>query len=123
MQYIVFLCADFLNGVVKRFISGSILRIVMDYESMLERGKSKLPEIAIATERFTVPNVTGHMEGNKTVISNFLQIANTIRRNPEHLLKYISRETAAKGEIKKQLLIFNTKIPSSKINEIGRAHV
>jgi len=84
---------------------------------MLERGKNKLPENTMVTERFTVPKVTGHLEGNKTVISNFLQIANTLRRTPEHLLKYISRETAAKGEIKRQLLLFNTKIPSSKINE------
>lgn len=84
---------------------------------MLTRGKSKLPETSVATERLTIPNVTGHLEGNKTVISNFLQIANILRRNPEHLLKYISRETAAKGEIKKQLLVFNTKIQSQKINE------
>jgi translation initiation factor 2 subunit 2 len=89
----------------------------MDYETMLERGKSKLPDTAVATERFIVPKVTGQLEGNKTIISNFVQIANVIRRNPEHILKYISRETAAKGEIKKQLLIFNTKLPSAKINE------
>jgi len=89
----------------------------MDYEQMLERGKKALPEVATATERFVVPNVTGHLEGNKTVISNFLQIASILRRTPEHLLKYISRETAAKGEIKKQLLLFNTKIPSAKLNE------
>jgi len=89
----------------------------MDYESMLERGKSRLPENTVSTERFVVPNVTGHLEGNKTVISNYLQIASILRRNPEHLLKYINRETAARGEIKKQLLIFNTKLPSQKINE------
>ena len=84
---------------------------------MLERGKKLLPETVTASERFTVPKVTGHLEGNKTVISNFFQICNTLGRTPEHLLKYISRETAAKGELKRQLLVFNTKIPSSKINE------
>lgn len=89
----------------------------MDYEAMLERGKNKLPENTMATERFVVPKVAGHLEGNKTVISNFFQIANILRRTPEHLLKYVNRETAAKGELKKQLLIFNTKLPSSKINE------
>jgi len=89
----------------------------MDYEAMLTRGKENLPENSVTTERFAVPKVTGHLEGNKTVISNFLQIASTLRRTPEHLLKYISRETAAKGEIKRQLLVFNTKIQSSKINE------
>ncbi len=84
---------------------------------MLERGKSLLPETSVATERFTVPNVAGHLEGNKTVISNFFQIANILRRTPEHLLKYINRELAAKGEFKRQLLVFNTKLPSQKINE------
>jgi len=89
----------------------------MDYESMLERGKKSLPEISMATERFVVPKIAGHLEGNKTVISNFFQIASVIGRNPDHLLKYISREMAAKGEYKKQLLIFNTKLPSAKMNE------
>jgi translation initiation factor 2 subunit 2 len=89
----------------------------MDYSAMLERGKKELPEVSAGTDRFSVPNITGHLEGNKTVISNFFQIATTLGRPPEHLLKYISRELAAKGEIRKQLLIFNTKLPSSKINE------
>ena len=84
---------------------------------MLERGKKSLPEISMATERFVVPKIAGHLEGNKTVISNFFQIASVIGRNPDHLLKYISREMAAKGEYKKQLLIFNTKLPSAKMNE------
>lgn len=102
---------------MKNFISLLRVRKGMDYESLLNRGKERLPEVATNTERFQIPKVTGHLEGNKTIISNFLQIASALGRNPEHLLKYISRETAAKGEIKRQLLVFNTKIPSAKINE------
>jgi len=89
----------------------------MDYDAMLERGKKFLPDVATATERLTLPKITGHLEGNKTVVSNFFQIASILRRPPEHLLKYINREMAAKGEIKRQLLIFNTKLSSSKMNE------
>ena len=84
---------------------------------MLERGKKDLPEVSASMERFVIPKVTGHIEGNKTVISNFFQIATALGRPPEHLLKYVSRELAAKGELKRQLLVFNTKLPSSKINE------
>lgn len=84
---------------------------------MLKRGKESLPEISVSTERFVVPKVKGHIEGNKTIISNFLQISSLLNRAPEHLLKFISRELAAKGEIKKQILVFNTKLASSKINE------
>jgi len=89
----------------------------MEYEVMLERGKKNLPEVAAATERFNVPKVAGHLEGNKTVISNFFQIASIFNRSPEHLLKYVNRELAAKGELKRPLLVFNTKLPSFKINE------
>ncbi len=89
----------------------------MNYETMLDRGKEKLPEITVNNERFQVPKVAGHLEGNKTVISNFFQITGILGRTPEHLLKYINRELAAKGELKRQLLVFNTKLPSGKLNE------
>src|SRR3989338_282300 len=102
---------------MKRFIMPFTFSKSMDYDEMLERGKANLPEVSIATERFNVPKVAGHLEGNKTVISNFFQIASILGRSPEHLLKFISRELAAKGEFKRQLLVFNTKIPSPKVNE------
>ncbi|MEM4259699.1 MAG: translation initiation factor IF-2 subunit beta [Candidatus Woesearchaeota archaeon] len=89
----------------------------MNYEEMLERGKKKLPDFSENTERFIIPQVSGHLEGNKTVINNFFQIASAINRDPDHLLKYLLKELATPGEFKKQLLVLGSKVPSQRINE------
>lgn len=91
----------------------------MDYEILLKRGRSKLPESVLKTgERFEVPKAKGHLEGNKTVISNLNQIADALRRNPKHLLKYLLKELATPGELRPSgLLVMGTKVPASRINE------
>ena len=87
------------------------------YEEMLKKAQADMPEDVGKGERFEIPKARGHIQGNKTIISNFLQIAQTFRRPPEHLLKYVNRELAALGEIKKNVVIFNTKMPASRFNE------
>lgn len=87
------------------------------YEEMLARAKEILPDEAEETSRFTIPNVKGHIEGSKTIINNWTQIADTLRRKPEHLLKYVQKEMATPGEIIKVSVVFGSKIPAGKINE------
>lgn len=89
----------------------------MEYEELLEKGLKKLPESAIEKQRFEVPKVKGHIEGNKTIISNFLQIADAFGRKPEHFLKFILRELATPGEIRGNLLVLKRKISASIVNE------
>lgn len=90
----------------------------MDYEELLREGKKKLPEIIPKSERFSIPNIRGHVQGNRTVLSNFIQIAETLGREPEHLLKFILKELATPGEIKKTgAIIIGSKVPASRINE------
>ena len=89
----------------------------MNYEEMLKGARDVLPEKTNTGSRFEIPKVKGRIEGNKTVISNFFQIADTIGRKPQHLLKYILKELATPGTIKSQTLVFGSKLPASKINE------
>ena len=90
----------------------------MDYDSLLDRGYGLLPESTrVESERFEMPKVKGHMEGNKTIISNFIQIAGIFRRPVEHMLKFILKELAAPGEMKGSLLVLGSKIPAARINE------
>jgi len=89
----------------------------MEYEEMLDRGRKKIPESLLKSERFEIPKVLGHIQGNKTVISNFYQIASALRREPEHLLKFILRELATPGELNKSILIFGRKLSAAMINE------
>ena len=89
-----------------------------DYKKLLGAARKQLPEHVFQKERFEIPKVRGHIQGNRTVISNFLQIANFVGREPEHMLKFVLRELATPGEIKKSgSVIIGSKVPASRINE------
>jgi translation initiation factor 2 subunit 2 len=89
----------------------------MDYEKLLKKARKEIPKSVLKTERFEIPKVKGHIEGNKTIISNFEQIADTLRRPVEHLLKYVLRELATPGEMRKGALIIGRRISASSVNE------
>ncbi|MBI2048285.1 MAG: translation initiation factor IF-2 subunit beta [Parcubacteria group bacterium] len=94
-----------------------------DYKDMLSEARKSLPEVVFIKERFEIPKVMGHIQGNKTIISNFLQIASSLRRNVDHMLKYVLKELATPGEIKKSgALIMGTKVPATRINEKVRQY-
>ena len=89
-----------------------------EYELLLARARQRMPQSVFEKERFEIPKVVGHFEGNKTIISNFVAIANILRRDQTHFLKYILKELAAPGDINKAgLLVIGTKIPASRVNE------
>jgi translation initiation factor 2 subunit 2 len=91
--------------------------MVESYEALVDKAYKVLPETVVKEERFVVPKVRGHLQGNKTVISNFLQIADSLGRKPQHILKYILKELATPGELKKNGVIIGTKMSASRINE------
>ena len=88
----------------------------MDYNALLKKGQKELPETILDKGRFDIPKVIGHIQGNRTVITNFFKIAKTLERDPQHLLKFILKELAAPGKIDRQRLIIGTKVPASQIN-------
>ncbi len=84
---------------------------------MLKKGRKEIPESVHERDRFEIPKVLGHLQGNRTIISNFTQIADTLRRKPEHLLKYVLKELATPGNLKRNSLLIGAKVPASRINE------
>ena len=89
---------------------------MQDYETLLERACKKIPKSVLTKERFEIPKVKGHIEGNKTIISNFNQICDIVRREPNQILKYLQRELASPGSINGPRLILGRKIPSELVN-------
>lgn len=94
-----------------------------DYEQMLSEAYEKIKPVESNIDRFEVPKVEGHIEGVKTIITNFRIIANYIRREPEHFLKFLLNELASPGVIKGDRLILTRKISSSLINEKIKLYV
>lgn len=87
-----------------------------DYPALLKRARESLPKITESAERFEMPKVKGHQEGTKTIITNFLQIADLLRRDSKHLLKYLQRELATPAVMEDTRLILGSKISSALIN-------
>ena len=88
-----------------------------DYESLLEEAYKKVKRVEEEGGRFEILKVKGHHEGTRTIISNFAQVAANVRRNPEHLMKFLNKELASSGEIKGDRLILSRKLSSKDINE------
>lgn len=89
----------------------------MKYEELLDKAYTQLPEIKVSTERFEIPKAQSLIQGNKTIISNFTKIAQTFRRESDHLQKYLLRELATPGNLDGPRLILNRKISSVLINQ------
>lgn len=88
-----------------------------NYQELLEQAYEKIKPIEKSKERFEIPKIEGHYEGTKTILTNLQQIASYIRRNQDHLLKFLLKELASSGSIKDNRVILQRKILSGKINE------
>ncbi len=86
------------------------------YEKLLDEAYKKVKVIEGKGERFEVPKIEGRFEGKKTILTNFFQIASHLRRSPEHFLKFLTKELAAKAIISGDRIILNIKVSSKKIN-------
>ncbi len=89
----------------------------MSYEKLLDKAFSQMPEKTQGSERFEIPKAKSHIQGNKTILDNFLQIASTLRRKPEHLMKFLSRELAAPAQLIERKLVLVGKISNERINQ------
>lgn len=89
----------------------------MDYKEMLKNAYEKLPKKEEGEERLEIPKLETMKEGNQVVIKNFVQIAQAIRRNPKHLLKFLTKELAAPGSIDGKRAKFQTRAMRSMIEK------
>lgn len=87
------------------------------YEEMLDEGIKSLPQGVVVTERFEMPKAKGHIQGNKTVITNFNNILSSFRREKDHFLKFLLKELATPGVFDGPRLVFGRKVSAGLINQ------
>ena len=92
--------------------------VLYDYEFLLKRLYEKVPAPASSGERFTIPKANVIHIGGRTIIRNFTEIANRIRRDPKLLQRYLLKELATSGTYDEQsgALLLNVRITSSSVN-------
>lgn len=82
-----------------------------EYQTLLKKAMEKIPKRMVRGERFKVPEVVCVVQGNKTLIKNFVEILTVLRRDANHLSRYLLKELATPGTIQGNILILNAKIP------------
>jgi translation initiation factor 2 subunit 2 len=87
-----------------------------DYKKLLEKAYDEVKVVGAMGERFEIPKIEGFFEGKRTILTNFLQIATYLRRDPEHLQRFLSKELATQIIKDNERLVLNAKISSKKIN-------
>ena len=97
----------------------------MDYEQLLDEAYGKVKGIPSENngDRFEIPKLSIQVIGNKTIISNFSQICSQIRRKPEGLCKFFSKELASMCKFEGDRLVLNSKIHERQIQDKFKLYV
>jgi translation initiation factor 2 subunit 2 len=94
-----------------------------DYEANLDRAIKMLPDIETSDERFIIPEPKIFSEGKATVLENFSQIVDVLNREPDHVMKALTRELGTAGKIDGQHAVFQGKFTSEAIAEQIESYV
>jgi len=89
-----------------------------DYDALLKKARSQIPEITSKHERLELPRLNHSVIGMRTIIYNFKEIAEALNRDPQHLLKFLTRETATAATIQESRAIFKGKFSHETIERL-----
>lgn len=82
-----------------------------NYDELLKRARAEVPEVTMKKERLEMPRLFVSMVGMRTTISNFKEVADTLDRDPQHILKFLTREMATAATYHDGRAIFQGKFP------------
>lgn len=88
-----------------------------NYNDLLKRARTELPESMTAHSRFNIPTVEVLYEGNTTVLRNFTEVADKLNREPSQILAYLLKELGTAGNLDGKRVIFKGRLLAKKIDE------
>lgn len=89
-----------------------------DYNELLKRACSQMPEVSLKTERLELPRFVISIVGMRTTISNFKDIADALDRDPQHILKFLTREMATAATYHDGRAIFQGKFRNDSFERL-----
>jgi translation initiation factor 2 subunit 2 len=93
-----------------------------DYEYLLDRARTSVPERLFDKDRFNIPHVSTYTEGNKTFILNFKEICDVLNREPNQVMKFLLRELATSGLVQGNRAIFQGNFPDSSLEDLVKRY-
>ena len=80
-----------------------------NYDELLKRACSQMPQVSLKRERLELPRLFISTVGMRTIISNFKEAADVLDRDPQHILKFLTREMATAATFHDSRAIFQGK--------------
>lgn len=88
---------------------GERQKMKYNYDELLKRACSQMPEVSMKRERLELPRLLITTVGMRTIISNFKEVADVLYRDPQHILKFLTREMATAATFHDSRAIFQGK--------------
>jgi translation initiation factor 2 subunit 2 len=88
---------------------GERRKMKYNYDELLKRACSQMPEVSLKRERLEMPRLFITTIGMRTIISNFKEVADVLDRDPQHILKFLTREMATAATFHDSRAIFQGK--------------
>ena len=95
----------------------------MKYENLLNKAYQNLPKVEETTERLEIPEPEIIIQGRQTIIKNFSQICEAMRRDPNHLLKFLTKELATPAGFDGTRATFQSKIARRMIENKMESYI
>ena len=89
----------------------------MEYEQLLKKAYGEVKVVEHNGERFEIPKIQGQVSGNMTYLDNIYQIASYLRRDVNHLAKFLQKELAVPGKLDGARLCLKGRLNSALVNE------
>ena len=83
--------------------------MAFNYEDLLKKACAQMPEVSLKHERLELPKLMVNTVGMRTIISNFKEVADSLDRDPQHILKFLTREMATAATFQDSRAIFQGK--------------
>ena len=96
----------------------------LNYDKLLDRAREGLEDVMNNEERFVPPTPEILHEGSKkTIIRNFSEIVDILRRDENHLYKFLLQELGTAGSVNNRRLVLQGRVPEKKIKERIKSYI
>ena len=83
--------------------------MTFNYDDLLKRAFGQIPQVSEKRERLELPRFYMNTVGMRTIISNFKEISDALDRDPQHIIKFLTREMATAATFNDSRAIFQGK--------------
>jgi translation initiation factor 2 subunit 2 len=88
---------------------------VEEYTALLHKARAALPEDLSSGDRWTLPPAEIIKEGRFTLLRNFRDLLSAVRREEDHLAKFLLQQLATAGQIDGDRLVFTGNVTDQQV--------